>query len=153
MLGVGANRRFRDPWLAPQIDGFRRAAAQIQGPEKEDLVPPACDNSHFPWIHSRSLSLPELIWSPQNDKAGRQSSILKRLFKRGDCKLLFGASSSTCGVKQPCGTSHAGTHLFVDRGGARHPKLRRPRTVRAFHGVERRARECRTREDHPCGEL
>ena len=41
-------------------------------------------------------------------------------------------------------------NLFMNRGGAQPPKLRRPRAVRALQGVERSARECRTREHGPC---
>ena len=37
-LGVGSNRRFRDPFFALQVAGFRRFAVPIQGLEKEDLV-------------------------------------------------------------------------------------------------------------------
>ena len=35
---VGANRRFRDPWFAVQVAGFRRASVQNKGFEKADLV-------------------------------------------------------------------------------------------------------------------
>ena len=38
-LTVGPNRRFRDALFALQVAGVRRDSVQIQGLEKEDLVP------------------------------------------------------------------------------------------------------------------
>ena len=41
-LRVGPNRRFRDPWFALQVAGFRRAPLQIQGSKKRS------------WFHSEA---------------------------------------------------------------------------------------------------
>jgi len=38
-LRAGPNRRFRDPWFALQVAGFRRAPVQIKGIGKGHLIP------------------------------------------------------------------------------------------------------------------
>jgi len=37
-LSVGVNRRFRDPWCALQVAGFRRASVQIKEIERGGLI-------------------------------------------------------------------------------------------------------------------